>query len=92
VDRAVTSIISYCYDWSFIAHTPVLASDIPVFRAIAGDRITRLSTIDGEGWLKAIVSIADNGSGEAARRQPDTDAAPTLASYFEDVDAFLRTL
>jgi glycosyltransferase involved in cell wall biosynthesis len=72
--------------------TPVLASDIPVFRAIAGDRITRLSTIDGEGWLKAIVSIADNGSGEAARRQPDTDAAPTLASYFEDVDAFLRTL
>jgi glycosyltransferase involved in cell wall biosynthesis len=33
---------------------PTIASDLPVFREIAGDRFTGISPIDGAGWLQAI--------------------------------------
>jgi hypothetical protein len=37
-----------------------IALDFPVFREIAGERFTKVSPIDGEGWLKTIELFAQH--------------------------------
>jgi hypothetical protein len=37
--------------------TPVICSDIPVFREIGQDKALLRSPIDGRGWLEAIESM-----------------------------------
>jgi glycosyltransferase involved in cell wall biosynthesis len=67
---------------------PVIASDLPVFREIAGGRFTPLSPLDALGWLAAIESHA--------RMRPDTAATPNAAApaddAFAEVEAFLASV
>ena len=70
---------------------PVVASDIPVFREIAGERFLPLSAIDGEGWLRAIAALAT----EKPPQSPTGDAdhyATDMKAYFTDVEDFLQTI
>jgi glycosyltransferase involved in cell wall biosynthesis len=73
------------------AGVPVIASDIPVFREICGNRATLISPLDGEAWLKAIRDLAD-----AERRTANTAisaARPgTWEDYFARIDAFVNAL
>jgi glycosyltransferase involved in cell wall biosynthesis len=73
------------------AGVPVIASDIPVFREICGDRARLISPLDGEAWLEAIRDLAD-----AERRTANTAisaAGPgTWKDYFARIDAFVNAL
>lgn len=72
------------------AEVPVIASDIPAFRAIANERLTLLSPIDGEAWLDAIRahtrSVPPHGGVERAPKPLD------WPSYFEKIDEFVSGL
>jgi hypothetical protein len=74
--------------------TPVICSDIPVFREISQDKALLRSPIDGRGWLEAIESMMKAGS--ALREKYAGEArefrAPTWDSYFSNVQDFLATL
>jgi glycosyltransferase involved in cell wall biosynthesis len=74
--------------------TPVVASDIPVFREIAQDRAIFLDPIDGLGWSEAILSLADTGSQQrrAAKELAAKFQPMRSKDYFEGLDAFLRSL
>ncbi len=65
--------------------TPVIASNIPVFREIAGARFTAISPIDGEGWLRAVEVSMENARARVA--------APSDADQgFRAFDAFVDSL
>ena len=69
--------------------TPVIASDIPVFREIGGQFFTALSPLDGEGWLRAIEAMMQSpGSARRAARPSLTDAK----GYFRSVEGFVASL
>jgi glycosyltransferase involved in cell wall biosynthesis len=74
--------------------TPVICSDIPVFREISQDKALLRSPIDGRGWLEAIESMMKAGS--ALREEYEAKArefrAPTWDTYFRNVQDFLATL
>ena len=76
------------------AGTPVLASDLAVFREIAGDIPEYLDPLDGPSWLKRIEQYADpNGdlrSAQLARMQGFS--APTWAQHFAVVDQLIADL
>ncbi|MEO1104215.1 MAG: glycosyltransferase family 1 protein, partial [Pseudomonadota bacterium] len=74
--------------------TPVIASDIPVFREIAGEACEFIDPLDGVGWRNAICDFA-------AVRSPRWSAAvskarayepPTWASHFAKVSTLLDDL
>ena len=71
------------------AGVPAITSDIPVFAGIDSPLLTRLSPIDGEAWLQAIVRAA-SGS------RPLTAGAGRIPlewqTYFTDVEAFVDAL
>ena len=69
--------------------TPVVASDIPVHREVAGDRATFLDPLDGPGWLREIAGLA-----ERPRAGPDADpyARPTWDAHFRIVDDVLSAV
>jgi glycosyltransferase involved in cell wall biosynthesis len=74
--------------------TPVICSDIPVFRDVSQDKALLLSPLDGLGWLQAIESMIDPTSqlrAEYAYRASEFKA-PTWDSYFRNVLGFLGTL
>jgi glycosyltransferase involved in cell wall biosynthesis len=48
--------------------TPVICSDIPVFREISQDKALLRSPIDGRGWLEAIESMMKADSALRERR------------------------
>jgi glycosyltransferase involved in cell wall biosynthesis len=68
--------------------TPAIASDIPVFQEIAGDRFTALSPIDAQGWMRTIEAFA--------RRPPPAPAAAIPPAspdvFFRAVDEFAATV
>lgn len=73
--------------------TPVIASDLAVFREFAGDIPTYLDPLDGPAWQRAIIDFVGNGS----ERQRQLQAlrgfrAPSWADHFRAVDAWLETL
>ena len=73
--------------------TPVIASDLPVFREFAGDIPTYLDSLDGRAWESAIMSF----TGESLERERQVQAmstyrAPTWDSHFEIVDEWLQTI
>lgn len=74
--------------------TPVIASDLPVFREIAGDIPDYLHPLDGSGWRQAVLDYAQTSSPRRAaqlvRLQGFT--APTWEVHFARVDAFLCRL
>jgi len=70
---------------------PVLASDLPAFREVAGDVPEYLDPLDGPGWAAA---IADYAQPSSARRQAQCGRmagwrAPTWEAHFAQVDALL---
>ncbi|MBN2690897.1 MAG: glycosyltransferase family 4 protein [Burkholderiaceae bacterium] len=76
------------------AGVPVIASDLPAFREVAGDLPHYLDPIDGLGWLETIMAFADPRhparSRQLARLQDY--APPTWAQHFDRVDAWLGGL
>jgi glycosyltransferase involved in cell wall biosynthesis len=68
---------------------PVIASDIPVFREVAGNAFTALSPIDGDGWLRAVEAIMKGSvaAGPAPRRGPADSK-----DYFRSLEAFVGAL
>jgi glycosyltransferase involved in cell wall biosynthesis len=73
------------------AGIPVVASDIPAFRALAGERVTLLSPIDGEAWLGTVRALARaellrKGRGGSGAAEADR------AAYFETIDGFVSAL
>jgi hypothetical protein len=74
--------------------TPVIASDLPVFREIAGDVPDYVNSLDGPGWLAAVRDYEqDTGSRRAGQLQRMTDfAVPTWADHFVKVQGLLERL
>jgi glycosyltransferase involved in cell wall biosynthesis len=73
--------------------TPVLASDLPVFREIAGDIPTYLSPHDESAWVSQIRAFTGNDPDRT--RQLERMAsfrAPTWNEHFERVENWLATL
>ena len=73
--------------------TPVIASDLPVFREFAGEIPTYLDFLDGKAWESAIMSF----TGESLERERQIQAmsgyrAPSWESHFEVVDEWLQTI
>ncbi len=73
--------------------TPVIASDLPVYREFAGDIPTYLEAGDEQGWEEAIVSFVR----DSVERQRQCAAvknyrAPDWQSHFRAIDTWLETL
>ena len=73
--------------------TPVIASDLPVFREIAGGIPTLLDPADGAGWEQAILAF----SGDCPERVRQIAAmsgyrAPDWPSHFARIDPWLEQL
>jgi glycosyltransferase involved in cell wall biosynthesis len=71
--------------------TPAIASDIPAFREMAGDQFTRLSPIDGEGWLRAIEAFAERAA-PVGHRQKGAVRLAKPEDFFRAVDHFVGSL
>lgn len=74
--------------------TPVVASDIPVFREISRGRALLRHPLDGPRWRAAILALSDLAHPVTieARRQAEGFQAPSWPAYFTNVEAFLATL
>lgn len=68
--------------------TPVIASDIPVFREIAPDAVF-CHPLDGPGWLAAVTEHAARDRRAAVPRAP---ASGDMADYFAQVESFIASL
>ena len=69
--------------------TPVVASDIPVFREVAGAYAAFLHPLDGPAWLRAVAEIA----GQTPRTiDRGAYAPPTWAAHFGIVERVLAAL
>ena len=71
--------------------TPVIASDLPVFRELAGDVPEYLDPLDGEGWRRMVLEYA---LPESYRRTAQLERmagwrAPEWSAHFEKVEAFM---
>lgn len=71
---------------------PVIASDLPVFREIAGDIPEYLDPLDGPGWMARVLEYAD---GDGPRRvaqlaRIEGFREPTWQQHFEVVDQFIE--
>lgn len=71
------------------AGTPVLASDLPCFRAIGTEGLTRLDPLDGLGWLAAIRRLCGAPPHWAQPRRDPPIAAASNEIYFQKIEAFL---
>ena len=71
--------------------TPVVASDLPVFRELAGEVPDYLDPLDGAGWRQAVLDFtADHGPRRTAQLARMADwQAPTWQAHFDRVEAFL---
>lgn len=74
--------------------TPVVASDIPVFRETTQGKAMFLDPIDGLGWRDAIQQLADANSPRAlaAREAAAAYVPQTTAKYFQAIETFLASL
>lgn len=73
---------------------PVIASDLPVFREIAGDVPDYRDPLDGTGWKALIEEYADPVSPvrTAQLKRLADFSAPTWEKHFEAVEGFLEGL
>lgn len=74
--------------------TPVIASDINVFREVAADAPDYLSPIDALGWMHAIEDyvLLDSRRRAEQLRRMENYVAPTWSAHFDCVDALLERL
>ncbi len=74
--------------------TPVVASELPVFREIAGDVPDYLSPIDGPGWMQAIQDYLPSPAGRRAAQLQRMQGfrVPTWEAHFAQVDRLLGQL
>ena len=73
---------------------PVIASDLPVFREIAGDIIEYIDPLDGKRWGDVIMDYAktDSASRTAQLARIQEFKVPTWDEHFIQVDALLAAL
>ncbi len=73
---------------------PVIASDLDVFREIAGDIPDYLDPLDGPAWQRAVLDYArpDSAARAAQLERMRGYAAPTWEQHFEIVDAFVASI
>ena len=66
------------------ADVPVIASDIPSHRAIAGDAADLVDPLDGAGWMTRIEAAAEAGfaAERAERRRACAAELPTWDGHF----------
>ena len=71
--------------------TPVIASDLSVFKEIAGNIPEYLSPLDGIGWEAMIVDYSDTNSTKrsAQMERLKNFISPTWKKHFEIIDEFL---
>ncbi|MDE2253812.1 MAG: glycosyltransferase family 4 protein [Betaproteobacteria bacterium] len=76
------------------AGVPVIASDLPAFREVAGDVPHYLDPIDGVGWLQAVLAFADprHPGRQAQLVRMQGFEAPSWKAHFVKVDAWLRQI
>ena len=76
------------------AGTPVIASDLPVFREIGGDAPDYLDPLDGPAWEQAILDYLDDASGLRAAQLKRLAGfhPPTWKDHFSRVEAWMETL
>lgn len=73
--------------------TPVIASNLPVFREFAGDIPTYVDPLDGLGWKAAVTDYAHDSP--ARRRQLEAVVeyeAPSWRTHFRIVEDWLQAL
>ncbi|NHB12317.1 glycosyltransferase family 4 protein [Burkholderia cepacia] len=73
---------------------PVIASDLGVFREVAGDVPDYLDPLDGPGWMARIRAYSQAPSPERDNQQVRIAQfhAPTWTEHFTQVDRFLEEL
>ncbi|MBL7479684.1 glycosyltransferase family 4 protein [Legionella bononiensis] len=73
---------------------PVIASDLAVFREIAGDIPEYLDPLDGLGWMKCIEQYTQENSAprNAQLQRMEGFRIPTWQDHFSRVEAFVNTL
>ena len=73
---------------------PVIASDLPVFREIAGDAAHYLHPLDALGWLQAVQDFAVQDSPLRTQYCQRAQAwhPPTWQAHFEEADRLLRDM
>jgi glycosyltransferase involved in cell wall biosynthesis len=72
---------------------PVIASNLPVFREIAGDIPTYVDPLDRDAWEAAILEYSeDTGAREEQLRRMESFRLPDWDSHFDKVEGWLRTL
>jgi len=71
---------------------PVIASDLPVFRELAGEAPEYLDPIDGPAWRKTILDYIPNGSARrnAQLKRMENLRVPGWEDHFAIVDEFLK--
>lgn len=74
--------------------TPVIASDLPVFREIAGDIPEYADPLDGARWRALIdaYSCADSPMRKAQLDRMETLKLPTWEAHFTKVETFIQSL
>ncbi len=73
--------------------TPVICSDLPAFREIAGDIPLFLDPLDGKGWERAVLSfLEDCPERERQIRQMRDYRGPDWEGHFAQVDPWLAGL
>jgi len=73
---------------------PVIASDLPVFREIAGDVPEYLDPLDGMAWMARILAYAEPASAERAGQVERITGfmPPSWSDHFQVVERFLERL
>lgn len=73
--------------------TPVICSDLPAFREIAGDIPVYLDPLDGPGWERAILEFLEDSPDRMRQlRQLRDYRGPDWPSHFRVVEPWLETL
>lgn len=72
--------------------TPVIASDIPVFREVTQGLAEFHNPLDGPAWQGAILRLVDKTKAEEARARVSRFSPPTWEGYFDDLISFLHRL
>jgi len=71
--------------------TPVIASDLPVYREIVGSIPTYLDPLDSSGWARSIKAFSSAATErERQKAQMAAYRAPTWERHFQIVEAWLQ--